>query len=44
MESCGVSSAGCVVHVYLHGKSVVLWVAATSLLLSITDTVDRDQL
>ena len=36
MEGSGVGSAGCVVHVDVHGKSIV-WVAPTSLLLSITD-------
>ena len=34
VEGCGVSNAGCVVHI-VHGECVMLWVAATSFLLSI---------
>ena len=40
MEGSGVGSAGCVVHVGVHGECVVLWVAATYLLLSMADMRD----
>ena len=40
MEGSGVGSAGCVMHVGVHGECVVLWVAATYLLLSMADMRD----
>ena len=40
VEGSGVVSAGCVVHVGVHGVCVVLWVAATYLLLSMADMRD----
>ena len=39
VEGSGLGSAGCVVHADVHGECVVLWVAATQLLLSNTDMV-----
>ena len=38
VEGSGLGSVGCIVHVDVHGE-VVLWVAATQLLLSMTDMV-----
>ena len=39
VEGSGLGSAGCVVHVDVHGEWVVLWVAATQLLLSNADMI-----
>ena len=38
MDGCTVGSAGCVVHLHVHGRDT-LWVAATSRLLSMADVV-----
>ena len=39
MEGSGKGSAGCVVHVNIHGECVTLWVAAMQLLLSVVYSI-----
>ena len=41
VEGYGVSSAGYVVHVVVHGEWVMLWMATTSLLLGMTGMVQE---
>ena len=40
VEGSELCSAGCVVHVGVHGEWVVLWVAALQLLLSMAEAVE----
>ena len=39
VEGYGVSNSGYVVHVFVHGEWVTLWMATTSLLLDMTGMV-----